>query len=203
MKKPFLAHTRTYIFRGLLAIIPLALSVFAVLFLYNFIDKKVMDFIDRFIQVRQIPGLGILLLVFLLYLIGLIVSNVVGRQFFMLIERISVHIPIVKVIYQVGKQVSDSFSISGKKAFKKALLLDLVGNGNYIVCYVIGIIKDKTSGEEFLNVFIPTTPTPTAGFNVLVKESQTIDPGWSVEEAFKMALSAGLVSPSSFERQKI
>ena len=96
--KLFFSHARTYIFRGLLAVIPLLLSVVAIQLLYVLIDKRVVAFLDQFMHVRQIPGLGILLVLICLYFIGLIVSNVVGKQIFYFIGGITERIPVIKAI---------------------------------------------------------------------------------------------------------
>ena len=217
--KQFFSHARSYIFRGLLAIIPLALSIIAIRLLYFLIDKRVMGFLDHFIHVRQIPGLGILLVLVCLYLIGLVVSNVVGKQIFHLIDSISERIPVIKAVYQVGKQLSEGLSVTeDKQAFKKALLVSClpspapaspaggdqpayVGPGGWTLAFVTGSVKDESTGEELLKIFVPTVPNPTTGFIFFVKPSQTMDPGWSVEEALKMIVSAGIIAPAQIKKQ--
>src|ERR1700679_3475957 len=97
--KNFFSHIRTYILRGLLAIIPLLLCFLAVKLLYVLIDKQVMTFLAHYFDIRQIPGLGILLLLVSLYVIGLIFSNVVGRQILSFIGNVTERIPIIKFIY--------------------------------------------------------------------------------------------------------
>ena len=87
--KSFFNHIRVYVLRGFLAIIPIALCFLAVRVLYLLIDKRVMVFLNQYIAVRQVPGLGILLLLICLYFIGMVVSNIVGRQIFHLIEQIT------------------------------------------------------------------------------------------------------------------
>ena len=175
--KNFFAHARSYIFRGLLAIIPLVLSVIALKLLYVLIDKQVVAFIENFISIRHIPGLGILLVLIVLYVIGLIVSNVLGKQLFVFIERITERIPIIKAIYQVGKQLSESLSVTeGRQAFQQALLIDCNNSGVWTVAFVTGRIKDQNTGEELLRMFVPTVPNPTTGFIFLFKHfsSETI-----------------------------
>ena len=200
--KQFFSHARTYIFRGLLAVIPLLLSVIAIQLLYVLIDKRVVAFLDRFIHVRQIPGLGILLVLICLYFIGLFVSNFVGKQIFSFIGTITERIPVIKAIYQVGKQLSESLSVTGdKQAFKKALLINCVSGGLWTVAFVTGTVKDENTGEEFLKMFVPAVPNPTTGFIFLVKASQTVDPGWTVEEAVKMIVSAGIIAPAQMKKQ--
>jgi len=198
--KKFINHLRIYVFRGLLAIVPIFLSVLAIQLLYVLIDKRVMVFLNNFIEVRKIPGMGILLALACLYFIGLIVSNVVGRSIFNIIDRISQRIPIIKAIYQVGKQLSESLSGgSDKQAFKKVLLVDWNNNGLWGVALVAGRIIDQRTGENMLRVFVPYVPNPTSGFIFVVKESQTIDPGWTVEEAIKMVVSGAVISPKEIK----
>lgn len=199
--KDFLSHTRTYILRGLLAIIPLLLCWAAIKLLYELIDRQVMKFLSHFIDIRQIPGLGILLLLVSLYVIGLIFSNVLGRQIFKLIDYITERIPVIKAIYGVGKQISDTLSISDpqKQAFKKAVLVNTFNGNGWMLGFITGTIKDA-SGEEMLKVFVPAVPHPLTGIIFIVKPSQILDCGWSVEEALKIIVSAGIISPEQIKK---
>jgi len=199
--KNFFAHTRTYILRGLLAVIPLLLCIVAIKLLYELIDKQVMKFLSHFIDIRQIPGLGILLLLISLYFIGLIFSNVLGRQIFRFIDRISERIPIIKAIYGVGKQLTDTLSMTdpNKQAFKKAVLVNTFNGNGWMLGFVTGAIKDL-NGEELLKVFVPAVPHPLTGIIFIVKPSQTLDCGWTVEEALKMIVSAGIISPEEIKK---
>lgn len=199
--KKFFTHLRVYIFRGLLAIIPLALVWIAIRILSELIDKRVMRFLDQFIHIRQIPGMGILLILVCLYFIGLIVSNVVGRQVLHSIGRVTERIPIIKVIYQLGQQLSDSFSTaSDKQAFQKVLLVKSINQQGWMIGFLTGTIKDNGTGEEFLRIFVPATHNPLLGYIVLVKLDQTKDPGWTVEETFKAMVSIGIVFPLEIKK---
>ena len=194
--KYFFTHLRTYILRGLLAIIPIVLSALAIQFLYVVIDKRFVGLFNRWLGF-SIPGLGILLVVVILYFIGLITSNVIGKQIFNLIERITQRIPIIKTTYQLGRQLSESFSLSEKQAFQRVVLLEAHQKGVWTIGFVTGTILDKRDGssEELLKVFVPTVPNPTSGFVFIVRSSQTIDPKMTVEEGIKIILSAGIIGP--------
>ena len=197
--KDFLNHTKTYIFRGLLAIIPLALSWFVLQIIYIWIDKRVTNLIDQYIGIR-IPGLGILLILIGLYFIGLLVSNVIGRRLFSLIEMVLNRIPILKTTYQIGKQLSSTFSLSEKQVFKQAVLVDYLKSGVFILGFVTGTIVDKRNKEEkLLKVFIPTVPNPTTGFVIVVRQAQILDPKWPVEEAMRAVISGGIIGPDKIE----
>ncbi len=194
--KNFFQHARTYIFRGLLAVIPLLLCAAAIQLLYVLIDKRIMGFLNRFFEVRKIPGLGILLLLVALYLIGLIVSNIMGRQILKFVEKISQKIPIIKWIYGVGKQLSQGLSTSqDKQLFKKAVLVRIDPKSELWIPAFVMSTSTSDKGEDLSFVYVPTVPTPTGGFVFVAKSSQIMDPGWTVEECLKIIVSMGFISP--------
>jgi uncharacterized membrane protein len=202
--KNFFIHLRIYIVRGILAIIPLLLCYVAIEFLYKLIDKQIIKFLAQYIKffdIHQIPGLGILLLLITLYFIGLIFSNVIGRQVLRFIDNITERIPVIKFIYGVGKQISDTFSMADpqKQAFKKAVLINAFNGSGWLLGFVVGSIRDS-NGEELLKVFVPTAPHPLTGIIFIMKPSQTMDCGWTVEEALKTVISVGIVSPDKIKK---
>jgi len=190
-----------YIFRGLLASIPIGLSFFVVWFFYVAIDKRIVNVIQKFIGFR-IPGLGLLLVLLFLYVIGYLASNVIGRRFFNILESISNRIPIIKTIYQVGKQLSFSFSLPEKNLFKRVVLVDYFNPDVWAIGFVTGTLEDKETKEKLLKVFIPTAPNPTSGFLVILKESQAKDSSLTVEEALRTVISAGIIGPDQVTIQK-
>jgi len=199
--KKFFFHLGTYILRGILAIIPIILCWTAIWLLRKFIDQQVLKFLSQYIDIRQIPGLGIVLLLASLYIIGLIFSNVLGRQILKFIDNIADRIPIIKFIYGVGKQISDTLSMTDpqKQAFKKAVLVDSFNGHGWMLGFITGSIKNQ-DGEELLKVFVPTAPHPLTGIIFILKPSQTVDCGWTVEEALKMIVSVGIISPEEIKK---
>ena len=188
-------HIKTYIFRGLIAVIPLALTLFVVGFLYIAIDRRIMALVDEFIGFR-IPGLGILLLLTVLYLLGFTASNVVGKKIIGFAERITERIPLINTTYHVGKQLSATLSLPERQVFKRAVLVEYLKPGIWTIGFVTGSIIDRKNGDEkLLKVFVPTPPNPTSGTMVLVRESQTRNPGWSIEDAMKAVISGGIIGP--------
>jgi uncharacterized membrane protein len=199
--KKFFIHLGNYILRGILAVIPIFLCWTAIWLLRRFIDQKVLKFLAQYIDIRQIPGLGIVLLLLSLYIIGLIFSNVLGRQIFKFIDRIADRIPIIKFIYGVGKQISDTLSMADpqKQAFQKAILINAFNGNGWMLGFVTGSLKDQDD-QELLKVFVPTAPHPLTGLIFIVKPSQTLDCGWTVEEAIKMIVSVGIISPGAIKK---
>lgn len=198
MKKIF-THIRIYILRGLIALIPIALTVLVIRLLYVGIDKRVVALLNHYFG-YSIPGLGIILVVIVLYIIGRTASNVAGRQFFGIIENITKRLPIINTTYQIGKQLSDTLSLPERQVFKKAVLVELFKKDSWVVGFVTGKLKDKrNNGEIMLKIYVPTPPNPTSGFLLVVKENEVRDPGWTIEEAMRVVLSGGIIGPDSID----
>jgi len=197
--KTLLKHLKIYVLRGLFAIIPLALTAFALNLLYTVIDKRITVVVERLIGF-SFPGLGVILLLVVLYLLGLIVSNVVGRQIFRLVEGIAKRIPLIKTTYNVGRQLSSTLSLPEKQVFKRAVLVEYLKPGMWTIGFVTGALIDKNTNERLLKVFVPTPPNPISGTMIVVRESQTRDPGWTIEEALKAVISGGVISPKEIKK---
>jgi len=133
-------------YRGLLTIVPLALSFFSVKILYTAIDKRFMLMVER-VTGFTFPGLGVLLVLAVLYLLGLVVSNVAGKQFFGLIQGLASRIPLVRTIYQIGTQLAVSLSLPEKQAFKRAVFVQYVKPGIWTVGFVTGRIINFSPGS--------------------------------------------------------
>jgi uncharacterized membrane protein len=158
-----------------------------------------MVLVDRAIG-WSFPGLGILLMLVILYTVGLVASNVMGRQLLGIVERITDHIPLIKTTYKIGQQLSVTLSLPEKQVFKRAVLVDYLKPGIWTVGFVTGEVVDRKHGDEkLLKVFVPTPPNPTSGTMVLVKETQTRDPGWTIEEALKAVISGGIIGPNELK----
>jgi len=145
--------------------------------------------------------LGILLLLVVLYVLGFITSNVIGKRVLGWVEQLTARIPLVKTTYQIGKQVSETFSLPERQVFQKAILVECVKPGIWTVGFVTGKVVDQVNGGEvFLKVYIPTPPNPASGNVLLVREQDTRNPGWTIEEALKMVISAGVIGPKELKR---
>ncbi|OVE75541.1 hypothetical protein BVX98_07440 [bacterium F11] len=201
--KRILKHIRKKFIAGLLAIIPLGLTIFAIKFFYILIDNRLMGWVDNAFGV-SIPGLGIILIILLLYFLGVFASNLLGKKLINLFEQIIERIPIIKTTYNLGKQVSSAFTLPSRDLFKRVVLVDYLKEGMWTIGFVTGDIIDHTKNDmKLLKVYIPTPPNPTSGTIVLVKETETRDPGWSIEQAIKMVISAGIIGPTEISKKKV
>ncbi len=197
-----LLHLRRYIVTGSLAVIPLFLVYLVVRFIYLFIDQNVMNLIDNFIGMR-IPGLGLLITVLILYLVGLFSRNMFGKWVFTIFERITQKIPIIGTTYQVGKQISNTLSLPEKQVFKKVVLVNYLKEDIYTIGFITGSLNVKETEELLYKVFIPTPPNPTTGFIVIVKATEVLDPGWTIDEGIRTVISAGIIGPQDINLRKV
>ncbi len=188
------AHLRRFVIRGTLALIPIALPAFAVYLLYSFIDRRLLGLVHKTFGI-SFPGLGIVLLLVILYLFGLIVSNLIGKQVLQGVESLIERIPIINTAYRIGKQLSGTLSLPEKEIFRRPILVPYAAPGTWQVGFVTGSVRSEKDDTEWLKVYVPTPPNPTSGFVYFMKEEDTRDPGWTVEEAMQCILSGGLIGP--------
>jgi uncharacterized membrane protein len=191
-------HLKTFIFRGILAVIPLALSYYAIRFLYIAVDRKVARPIEKILG-TSVPGLGIVLLLLILYLLGLVASNWAGKRVFQAIERVVERIPLIKNIYHLGRQFGTALSIPEKHVFKRAVLVEHFKPGVLSIAFVTGEVRDAKTGEVLLRLFIPTAPNPTTGFMVFVPADRVRELGWSVKDAMNAVISGGIIGPDEIQ----
>ncbi len=192
------AHVRRFIIRGLLALIPIALPVVAVYLLYGFIDRRILVLVDKTVHIR-FPGLGIILLLFVLYLFGWLASNFVGRSVLGALERLTERIPLINTAYRIGKQLSGTLALPEKQIFRRPILVPYAFPGIWQVGFLTGSVTSESEGVTYLKVFVPTPPNPTSGFVYFIKEEETRDPGWTVEEAMQCILSGGLIGSATIK----
>jgi len=189
-------HLKKYALRGLLALIPASITYFVVKFFYFAIDQRIMSLIEDKLGF-SVPGLGILLLFIVMYLTGLAISNVIGRTTVNALERLFQRLPLIRTTYRVGQQLSTALSVPQQELFKRAVLINYLKPGIWTIGFVTGSIIDTVNNnEKLLKVFVPTPPIPTSGTMVLVREVDTRDPGWTIEESLQTVISGGLIGPA-------
>ena len=185
LRKQFLA--------GVLVTIPLGATILILAWIFTTIDN-ILQPVIRGILGYRVPGVGFVITIVLIYLVGVIASNVFGKRLIQYGESLLSRIPLVRPLYTGIKQLLDSFSKPGKSRFMQAVLVEFPRKG----IWTMGFITNESSaesGEKRLNVFIPTSPNPTSGFLEIVKEDDIIRTNIPVDAALKMIISAGRVAP--------
>jgi len=198
-----LNRLRNYLISGLLFWIPLILSVIVIKFFLEFVNSLVpQEYLPEVIfnLDTTIPGSGVILVLVILTITGLLVTNILGRRLVSLWESLLNKIPGFRNIYNVLKKVSDTVLNSSTESFKKAYLIQYPNKGIWVIAFQSGDYRGQAEsviGEEIINLFVPTTPNPTSGFFVLIPKKDALELDISVEEAFKLVISAGVVTPNS------
>jgi len=194
---------RNYFISGLLFWIPLALSVIVIKFflelINNLVPQKYLPEV-MFKLDTTIPGSGIILVLIVILITGVMVTNILGRKLVALWEKVLNKIPGFRNVYNVLKKVSDTVFNTSTDSFRKAFLIQYPSKGIWVIAFQSGDYRGEAEsiiGEETLNLFVPTTPNPTSGFFVLIAKKDAFELDMSVEEAFKLVISAGVVTPDS------
>jgi uncharacterized membrane protein len=191
---------KKYLLTGLLVWVPLGITAWVLKVTIGTMDQSLLILP---VQWRpdtwmgfHIPGLGVILTVVILLVTGLIVRNVLGRQLLHLWENILRHIPFVSAVYNSVKQVSDTLLSGDNKAFGKVLLVRYPHAAAWSLAFQTTIPSGVVHqlGDEYVGVFIPTTPSPVNGFYFFVRKADTIELDISVDVAFKSIISMGVVA---------
>ena len=201
---------KKYLLAGLLVWLPLAITIWVLHSVLGVLDgvfgwvlsasQAVLPEAARepIELLREIPGLGVIVMIVGLLLTGAFAANMFGQWWLNQGSRLLSKIPIVKSIYSSVKQVSDTLFSSSGNAFREAVLIQYPRAG----CWTIAFVTGKPGGEaaqhlhgDYLSVYVPTTPNPTSGFFLMLPRADVIVLQMSVDEALKYVISMGVVAP--------
>ncbi|KUK71532.1 MAG: hypothetical protein XD91_1854 [Clostridiales bacterium 38_11] len=192
-------NIRQIFLRGILTLIPIIATIYVLYSLFKFLDKFLGAYISLLIG-RSIPGVGIIAIFILIFIMGSVVTNVIGERLFIFAERMIRRIPIVPRVYFGLKQIVEAFSLQGKNVFNRVVLIEYPRKGLYVVGFLTGECKGEVqvkTDAKLMNVFVPTTPNPTSGMLILVPEKEIVYLDMTVEEGLKLIVSAGVVVPET------
>tara|TARA_B110000967_G_scaffold69145_1_gene71558 strand:- start:2480 stop:3097 length:618 start_codon:yes stop_codon:yes gene_type:complete len=194
-----------YLISGLLFWIPLALTIIVIKFFLELVNNLIPA---RFLPESllnletSIPGSGFIFVILILLLTGVLVTNIIGRKLLEFWERALNKIPGFRNIYNALKKISATVLNTSSESFRKAFLIQYPSKGIWVVAFQSGDFKGEIEsiiGEDVINLFVPTTPNPTSGFFVIVPKKNAVELNMSVEEAFKLVISAGVVTPETLK----
>ncbi len=183
---------RAYFLAGLLVTVPLGLTVWILLWVFNGIDSFLQPIVDRIVG-HHIPGVGFGITVLLIFIVGVIVSNVLGRRLLRYGESVIMRLPLTRYLYNGIRQIMQAFAAPDKTGFMQVVLVEFPRKGTRTLGFITNETSDE-SGKKLLNIFIPTSPNPTSGFLQIIEEEQVIRTTLSVDDALKMVVSGGRVS---------
>lgn len=194
---------KKYFLTGLLVVVPIVMTILVIRWLVHFLDSMLTSVLPEALRPDvlyglPVPGVGMLATLLLILLIGVLTANIFGRSLVNFYERVLDRIPLVKGVYTLFKQVSDTVLKRDRGAFRKVVLVEYPRRGIWAVAFVTGVSEgevQEVTEKRLVNVFVPTTPNPTSGFYILVPIEDMIELSMTVEEAFKLIISGGMVTP--------
>jgi uncharacterized membrane protein len=195
---------RKWLVAGLLAIVPIAVTVAVLRWIVTTLDATLEILPESWQPDRligfHIPGFGVLLTLAILLLVGAIVSNFIGREIVKWGDQLVTRIPVVRSIYSSVKQVSDTLFSPGGNAFRTAVLVQWPRPDVWTIGFVTGApggdVTNYLTGD-YVSVYVPTTPNPTGGYFVMLRKADCIELKMTVDEALKYVISMGVVAPSA------
>jgi len=195
---------KKYFITGLLIWIPLGITLWVINLVVTALDSLLPAVLEpRTWLGIDVPGLGVVLAVAVVFLTGLLTANMIGQRLVAAWDATLARIPIFKSIYVSVKQVSDTLFSSSGQAFRKALLVEYPRNGSWTIAFQTGTPGGDVTNHlhgDYVSVYVPTTPNPTSGFFLMMARSDVIELDMTVDEALKYVISMGVATPSAPRR---
>jgi len=196
------SRLRSYFLAGVLVTAPLGITVYLGVIFIRFIDSSVIPLIPEHYLTYRIPGLGLIILALVLTVIGALTTGLFGRWIVRTGERILNRMPVVRSVYGAIKQIFETVLAQKSNAFREAVLVEFPRRE----AWTVGFITAQTQGEvarkladrnpSLVTVYVPTTPNVTGGYMIFVPRAEVIPLNMSVEDAWKLIISVGIVMPA-------
>jgi len=198
-----MAALRKWLLTGLLVIVPGVITAWVLNWIVSTLDQTLQILPvawhpDKLLGVH-VPGFGVVLTLLILLVVGAVASNFAGRKLVQWGDAVVHRIPVVRSIYSSVKQVSDTLFSESGNAFRKAVLVQWPREGVWTVAFVTGAPNGEVAAylrDEFVSVYVPTTPNPTGGYFVMLRKSDCVELDMSVDAALKYIVSMGVVAPA-------
>jgi uncharacterized membrane protein len=200
-------RARANFLTGLVVVAPIVITLYLTWTFITFVDAKIVPLVPAMYNpatyiAKDIPGFGVVVFLVFTTIVGYFAKKVFGQQLIRLGEDLVDRLPLVRSIYNAMKQIAETILTQSKSSFSKSCLIEYPRAGLWAIAFIStdtrGEIPQKT-GIEMLSVFLPTTPNPTSGFLLFVPRKDVVLLDMTVEEAAKLVISAGLVTPLTKE----
>ncbi len=194
-------NLKRYFFAGLLVFLPLAITLWFLGWIISIMDG-LFDFIPVALRPSSylpfaVPGLGALFTLGLILLLGFMATGLVTRRALAVWDRLLIRIPVFRGVYtSVQKLIGSIFNQD--QGGRQVVLIEYPRKGIFTVGFATGHAGGELgtkSEDRLINVFVPTTPNPTAGFYLLVPEKDVTPLQMTPEDAFKLIVSGGMITP--------
>jgi uncharacterized membrane protein len=209
--RPFWPRWRANFLTGLVIVAPVTLTAYLIWTVITFVDGKIVPLVPRIYNPDtylgfHVPGFGLVVFILFTAIVGALTKNLFGKQLVLMAEGWVERMPVVRSVYNGVKQIIETVLTQGSGAsFQKACLIEYPRQGLWAVAFVStqtkGEVVTRTGQDSMTSVFLPTTPNPTSGFLLFVPTADVVILDMTVEEAAKLVISAGLVTPPSVEEK--
>lgn len=193
---------KRYFITGLVIWIPLVITVWVLSLIVGTLDQSLRLLPPTVHPIHMIgydlPGVGAVLTLLIIFLTGLLATNIIGQKLVTWWEALLARIPVVNSVYKGVKQVSDTIFSPGGNAFRKPLLVQYPRQGSWTIGFLTGTPGGDVANHlqgEYVSVYVPTTPNPTSGFFLMMPKADVVELAMSVDEALKYIISMGVVAP--------
>lgn len=194
---------KKYFITGLLVLVPTIITVWVLSTLIHTLDQSVLLLPDAWRPKNffghEVPGFGALLTLVMIFVTGLVATNIFGQRLVSWWDSFFTRVPVVKSVYSSVKQVSDTVFSDKGNAFRQAVLVQYPRQGSWTIAFITG---DPSTGvaahlpEACVSVYVPTTPNPTSGFFLMMPKAEVVELDMSVDQALKYIISMGTVAPT-------
>jgi len=199
----FLGRLRGYFIAGILITAPISITFYLGWLFVTYVDSKVTALLpDKYNPETYlpygVPGLGVVAVVLALIFIGAFTAGFMGRFFQRVWDRMVGNVPVLRSVYKALKQILETVLAQQSNAFREAVLVEYPRRGMWVIAFITGRTQGEVQSvteEEVINLFVPTTPNPTSGFLIFVPKEDMVPLSMSVEDALKMVISGGIVTP--------
>lgn len=198
-----LGKLRGYFMAGILITAPISITFYLGWLFVTYVDSKVTALLpDKYNPETYlpygVPGLGVVAVVVALVFIGAFTAGFMGRFFQRVWDRMVGNVPVLRSVYKALKQILETVLAQQSNAFREAVLVEYPRRGMWVIAFITGRTQGEVQSvteEDVINLFVPTTPNPTSGFLIFVPKEDMVPLSMSVEDALKMVISGGIVTP--------
>ncbi len=198
----FFNAVKKYFIAGILVLLPLLLTVYILINLFQFADGILGKYINIYLAENlgfYIPGLGLIIFLVIIFLVGFLTTRFLGRKLYLILDKALRHFPLIRLIYPSIKQITEFLFTYQGRAFKKVVLVEYPRPGIWSIGFITNEgfreAKEKTQ-QDLLNIFIPSSPGPLTGFFILIPRQEVIFLDIPIEETIKLIVSGGLLNPA-------
>jgi len=198
-----MGRLRAYLLTGILVTAPISITILLAWLFIDFVDEKVTPLIPDTYNPEtylpfSLPGLGLVIVLVVLTIVGMLTAGFIGKLLVRISEGIMARMPVISGIYSATKQIFETVLASKSESFREAVLIEYPRRGIWAIGFVSGTTEGEVQNlteDSCVNIFLPTTPNPTSGFLLFVPRKDIIPLSMSVEQAVKMVISGGIVTP--------